>query len=308
MAVRSRSRPSGPPVDRVQLRERVDVLLGDAPPLGDAVERAGHRRGHDVAVEALHDVEGRADDRLVRAGGEDLGDPCAALEGAQHAGFAQDVVSAGRERRRPAQDELGAVAPERVGDVGMAVPSGSTSSSPAPRPGRRGTPPAVPGRAGHPAPRPRAACRRSAWRRPTGAGTPPPRTRPGAGQLRSAPRSRPFAKVGEICLDVLAAGAWMAVDADHPRVVVRDRASQRRTDARRGAGDPDDDLARRVRRRRARPAPAAPRAAARPGRTRPPSRARGSPGRSPRTRPPRPRERGRRTCRSDSRGTRGSRA
>ena len=56
------------------------------------------------------------------------------------------------------------------------------------------------------------------------------------------------------------------------------------------------------------PPPAAPRAAARPGRTRPPSRARGSPGRSPRTRPPRPRERGRRTCRSDPRGTRGSRA
>ena len=38
---------------RQSLRESVDVLLGDALPLGDGVERAKHRHGHHVIVEPL---------------------------------------------------------------------------------------------------------------------------------------------------------------------------------------------------------------------------------------------------------------
>jgi len=59
------------PVGGVDLDQRVDELLARAAALVGGVEDLGQLRGHHVAVELLHDVEGRADDRLVLAHGED---------------------------------------------------------------------------------------------------------------------------------------------------------------------------------------------------------------------------------------------
>ena len=111
------------PVDGVDLDERVDELLADAPAVVGAVERGRHRARDDVALDALHDEEGRADDRLVVADGEHGGHARAAGERRQHARLAQDVVGAGRQRaaRRAAQDDVGALAAQGVGHVGMAL-------------------------------------------------------------------------------------------------------------------------------------------------------------------------------------------
>ena len=111
------------PVDGVDLDQRVDELLADAPAVLEAVERGRHRARDDVALDALHDVERRADDGLVVAHGEHGGHARAAGERRQHARLAQDVVRAGRQRaaRRAAQHDVGAVAAQRVGHVGVAL-------------------------------------------------------------------------------------------------------------------------------------------------------------------------------------------
>ena len=105
----------GPPVDGVDLDEAVDELLAHAPAVLLAVERRRDVLRDDVPVDALHDVERRADDRLVVAHREDLGHARLARERAQDARLAQDVVGAGRQRRarRAAQHERGAAAVAR---------------------------------------------------------------------------------------------------------------------------------------------------------------------------------------------------
>ncbi len=124
------------PVDGVDLDERVDELLADAPAVVGAVERGRHRARDDVALDALHDVEGRADHRLVVADGEHGGHARAPGERRQHARLAQDVVGAGRQRaaRRAAQDDVGARrgAGRRSRWSGPRRPA-RTSTSPAPR-------------------------------------------------------------------------------------------------------------------------------------------------------------------------------
>ena len=114
------------PVDGVDLDQRVDELLADAPAVLEAVERGGHRARDDVALDALHDVERRADDGGVVAHREHGGHARAAGEARQHARLAQDVVRAGRQRaaRRAAQHDVGAVAAQRIGHVGVAVADG----------------------------------------------------------------------------------------------------------------------------------------------------------------------------------------
>ena len=114
------------PVDGVDLDEPVDQLLADAPAVVAAVERGRDRARDDVALDALHDVEGRADDRLVVADGEHGGHARAAGEGRQHARLAQDVVGAGGQRaaRRAAQHNAGALAAQGVGDVRVALADG----------------------------------------------------------------------------------------------------------------------------------------------------------------------------------------
>ena len=72
------------------------------------VERGGHGGRDDLALDELHHVERRADDRLV--GARPPGPRARAAGGAsgqQDARLAQDVVRAGRQRpgRRAAQDE-----------------------------------------------------------------------------------------------------------------------------------------------------------------------------------------------------------
>ena len=111
------------PVDGVDLDQRVDELLADAPPVVGAVERGGHRAGDDVALDALHEIEGRADHRLVVADGEHGGHARASGKGGEDARLAQDVVGAGRQRaaRRAAQDDVGCVAAQGVGHVGVAL-------------------------------------------------------------------------------------------------------------------------------------------------------------------------------------------
>ena len=139
---------------------------------------AGHRARDDVALDALHDVEGRADDRLVVADREHRGHARAAGERRQHARLAQHVVGAGRQRaaRRAAQHDVGAVAAQGVGDVGVALADGLDLERRR-RPGRarRGRPSAGRGRAAARArwPRPRRGCGR---RRPGPPGCSPPET------------------------------------------------------------------------------------------------------------------------------------
>ena len=60
---------------------------------------------------------------VVVADGEHRGHARAPGERRQHARLAQDVVRAGRQRaaRRAAQDDVGALAAKRVGDVGVAL-------------------------------------------------------------------------------------------------------------------------------------------------------------------------------------------
>ena len=109
---------------RVHLDERVDELLADPPALGRRVERGRHARRHDVARDALHDVERRADQRRVVADGEHGGNARGGRrQRAQQPRLAQDVVRAGRQRaaRRAAQDELATGAAQQQRDVGMAV-------------------------------------------------------------------------------------------------------------------------------------------------------------------------------------------
>ena len=79
-----------------------------------------------MALDALHDEEGRADDRLVVADGEHRGHARAAGEGRQHARLAQDVVGAGGQRaaRWAAQHHVGALAAQGVGDIGVALADG----------------------------------------------------------------------------------------------------------------------------------------------------------------------------------------
>ncbi len=118
--------PHGHPVHRVHLDQRVDQLVGHPGPLRGRVEVRRQRVGHHVPVHPLHEVEGRADHRLVGAHPQHPGDPGVAVQGRQHAGLAQDVVGAGRERRpgRAAQDQLAVAPAQEVGDVGVALAHG----------------------------------------------------------------------------------------------------------------------------------------------------------------------------------------
>ena len=86
------------PVHGMDLCERVDELLAHAPALSLRVQRRGHLRGDDVALEQRHDVEGRADDLGVLAHREHLGHARAAGERPQHARLAKHVVRAGGQR------------------------------------------------------------------------------------------------------------------------------------------------------------------------------------------------------------------
>ena len=116
--------PRGPGVDGVDLDEPLQEPLGHARSLLGRVERGRQVVGDDVALQALHDVEGGADDALALADGEHLGHAHArGRERAQETRLAQHVVCAGGPRgaRRAAQHDLGAVAAEQVGDVRAAV-------------------------------------------------------------------------------------------------------------------------------------------------------------------------------------------
>ena len=100
-------------------------------------QRRGDLSGDDLAVDALHDVEGRADDLLVLAGREHARDPRPGRpEGAQQARLAQHVVGAlgNRRARRAAQHDLGVAAAHEVGDVGVAVADGLGGQVAAPDP------------------------------------------------------------------------------------------------------------------------------------------------------------------------------
>jgi hypothetical protein len=73
---------------------------------------------------SLHDVERRADHRLVVAHREHLGDTRGgAADRAQETRLAQDVVRAGRQRRprRAAHDEVAVAAANQVRDVRVAL-------------------------------------------------------------------------------------------------------------------------------------------------------------------------------------------
>ena len=108
------------PVDGVDLHERVDQLVAD--PL--RLHPGGQLVAEHDPLDALHHVEGDAEQGLVLAGREDLRDTDGGgLERAQQARLAQDVVRGGRERRprRAPQDPFAAVAADQVRDVGVPV-------------------------------------------------------------------------------------------------------------------------------------------------------------------------------------------
>jgi hypothetical protein len=101
----------------VQRRERGDHPLRHRSAVRGIAQarRRGGRHRH--ALEELHEVERHAEQRLVIARGEHARDRDAgALEPAQHARLAQDVVGGGRPRRA-SEHHAGALAPDSVGHV-----------------------------------------------------------------------------------------------------------------------------------------------------------------------------------------------
>ncbi len=113
-----------PPVDRVDLDERVDQLLGDPSALLGRVQRGGNARDDHLALDPLHHVERAADRGGVLAHREHLRHARrGVLQRPQQARLAQHVVSAGWQRRtgRAAQDHLGSPALDQVGHVRVAL-------------------------------------------------------------------------------------------------------------------------------------------------------------------------------------------
>ena len=125
-----RARPGSPwkgggGVDLVEIGERVDDGLADAPgEAGIALEGRRQVAADDDAVTPLHDVERRADHRLVHAqqvtARRQRIDP---PQAGQHTVLARHVVGAGRDRPqgRPAQHVLGFPVAKQVGQVGVAA-------------------------------------------------------------------------------------------------------------------------------------------------------------------------------------------
>ena len=114
----------GLPVDGVDLDERVDQLLGDAPAFRRRIQVGGDLGDDRLARHALHHVERRADHGLVVAHREHVGHPGRGVaQRSQQPRLAQNVVRARRNRRprRPAQHQLAAAALEQVGDVRVAL-------------------------------------------------------------------------------------------------------------------------------------------------------------------------------------------
>jgi hypothetical protein len=107
------------PVDRMQLHERIDELVGDPLALSVGGERPRDLLGDHLSLNPLHDVERGADHGGVLAHREHLGDPhrCP-FERAQQPRFSQDIVGARGQRaaRRPADDDPGG---EDERDVGV---------------------------------------------------------------------------------------------------------------------------------------------------------------------------------------------
>ena len=113
-----------PPVHRVNLRQRLDQLLGDHAPLRRYVQGPRDAGDHHLARDALHHVEGAADRGRVLAHGEHHRDARRGVaQGAQEPRLAQHVVRAGGQRRarRAAQHVLVLPAPDQIRHVGVAL-------------------------------------------------------------------------------------------------------------------------------------------------------------------------------------------
>ncbi len=129
--------PGGPPVDRVDLHERVDQLLGDPPALLGVVQRGGNARDDHLARRPAPSRRTARRSCLVGADGEHPRHACGrAAQRAQQARLAKHVVRARRQRRarRAAQHELAAAALDQVGDVRVALSDRRGPISPSPRP------------------------------------------------------------------------------------------------------------------------------------------------------------------------------
>jgi hypothetical protein len=106
----------------VDLGERVDELVADAPPLLRVVERRRHGGGHHVAVHPLHHVERRADHLLVVADGDHGRHARGGAEDRrEQPRLAQHVMGRRRQRRarRAAQHPLAVVARDEERHVGV---------------------------------------------------------------------------------------------------------------------------------------------------------------------------------------------
>ncbi len=108
----------------MDLHEGVDELVADPPALFGVVERLGDVDDDHLAEHQVHQVEGRADDRLVGARSEDQRDARRGIgERRQEARLAQHVVGARRQRRprRAAQHEAHIATVDAVRHVGVAL-------------------------------------------------------------------------------------------------------------------------------------------------------------------------------------------
>ena len=111
-------------VDRVQIRQRIDHRLADAPPRRGVRERRRLFGAHHQAAPALHRVEHRPDDLEVfaeqvrpRREGKD------AVHRGEPAELARHVVRGRRHRaeRRPADDEVHVAEADEIGQVRVAA-------------------------------------------------------------------------------------------------------------------------------------------------------------------------------------------
>ena len=112
------------PVDGVQRPERIDERLADAAPLLGVVETGRQRRGADLALQVLHDVEGHVHRLALARDAEHRGHRhVRARERLEDARLAQHVVGARRERarRRAAQYNGAPARRDGVGEVGVPV-------------------------------------------------------------------------------------------------------------------------------------------------------------------------------------------
>ena len=113
-----------PGVERVQLDQAVDQLLGDLPRPAVASQRRWQLAPQHPAVDVGHQVEGGADQLGVLAAGQNLRDRHAQRpQGGEQARFARHVVGGGWQRpaRRAPQHQPRVAALDQEGEVGVAV-------------------------------------------------------------------------------------------------------------------------------------------------------------------------------------------